>query len=93
MKNTSLLISNAVAGLLVLGTVSGTAWSADNEKCYGVAKTGQNACNTNPAQHTCAGRAKGDNDASDFILVPQGSCVQLGGKLEPVVSKSKPAGK
>ena len=92
MNNSSKLIANVLAGILALGfsATSSSAFSAGNdEKCYGIAKAGQNACNSNPNQHSCASRAKTNNDPNDFISVPNGSCLKIGGKLEPAENKSK----
>jgi len=33
---------------------------SDTEKCFGIAKAGQNDCGT--AKHACAGSSKADND-------------------------------
>ena len=96
MDNSNRLIANAIAALLALD-FSATATSAfaapEDERCYGIAKAGQNACNNNPAQHSCASRAKISNDANDFIYVPKGSCLKIGGKVEPGVSKARNAEK
>jgi len=95
MNNSNILIANAIAGLLALecAAAANSAFAADDVRCYGVAKAGQNACNNNPAQHTCASRAKTSNDANDFIYVPKGSCLKIGGSLEPAESKAKPGEK
>lgn len=79
------LISAAITSLLALGisVTSASASAADNEKCFGVAKAGQNACNSNANKHSCAGHSKIDNDPNDFTSVPKGSCLKIGGKLEP----------
>jgi uncharacterized membrane protein len=55
------------------------AAKGDQEKCYGVAKAGQNDCGT--ATHGCAGQAKADNDATDWKYVAKGTCEKVGGKL------------
>jgi uncharacterized membrane protein len=85
MKDQSTLITAAIASLLILGltATSRLSYAADEEKCFGVAKAGQNACNSNKIKHSCAGHAKVDNDPNDFIKVPQGSCLKIGGKLKP----------
>ena len=76
-------IQAALAGMLALG-VAGAALSqpvapkADQEKCYGVAKGGQNDCGT--AKHACAGQgAKTDKDANEWKYVAKGSCEKMGG--------------
>jgi uncharacterized membrane protein len=54
---------------------------ADQEKCYGVAKAGQNDCGT--ATHGCAGQATVDNDQKEWKYVARGTCEKAGGKLPP----------
>ena len=84
MKGQRSLVTAAVTGLLTLGiiTSSGLVKAADEEECFGVAKAGHNACNSNKIKHSCAGHAKVDNDPNDFIKVPVGSCLKIGGKLK-----------
>lgn len=93
MKDQRAIISAALTSLLALGisVSSGTAYSADEEKCFGIAKAGQNACNSNAKQHACAGHSKIDNDPGDYTPVPQGSCLKLGGKQDPASKANKPA--
>ena len=50
---------------------------AAQEKCYGIAKAGQNDCAA--GAHSCAGQAKADNDANDWKYVAKGTCEKLGG--------------
>jgi uncharacterized membrane protein len=86
------LIQTAVAGLFVAGILaaSGSAVAADmsKEKCFGVAKAGQNDCGSNMSKHSCAGQSKIDNDPNDFKLEPTGTCLKMGGKLAPTGMKS-----
>lgn len=90
MKDQRTLVSAAVSGLLALGfaAASGAAHAEGKEKCFGIAKAGQNACNSNPAMHFCAGHSKVDNDPNDFLAVPEGTCLKIGGKLEPAGDRS-----
>lgn len=85
MNNARTLIQSAVTGLLaagiLVGSVSAVAADASKEKCFGVAKAGQNDCGSNASKHSCAGQSKMDNDPNDFKLVPKGSCEKMGGKL------------
>jgi uncharacterized membrane protein len=94
MKDQHKLITTAITTLFALGITSsmGSANAEDMEKCFGVAKAGQNACNTNKSKHACAGHSKIDSDPNDFIPLPKGSCLKIGGKLEPAGDKSTPAG-
>ena len=79
-------IQAAVAGLLALGlglpSTAATTHDAKapegQEKCYGVAKAGQNDCAT--AKHACAGIAQADKDPADWKMVAKGTCEKVGGK-------------
>jgi uncharacterized membrane protein len=52
------------------------------EKCYGIAKAGQNDCTT--ALHSCGSTAAKDGDPNDWIYTPKGSCLKIvNGKLAP----------
>jgi uncharacterized membrane protein len=82
MSSRKTLLQSAVAGVLALGIAQATsAQDAKNppkEKCYGIAKAGQNDCGT--ARHSCAGKATKDNAAEEWKYVPKGTCEKLGGK-------------
>ena len=78
-------IQAALAAVLALG-VSAAALAgpvtpqAGQEKCYGVAKAGQNDCGT--AKHACAAQgAKIDNDPTEWKYVAKGTCENIGGKI------------
>jgi uncharacterized membrane protein len=76
------LAAAALAGLFALG--AGTATAQDKkgmEKCWGVAKAGQNDCGSNATSHSCAGQSKKDYDPNDFKAVKSGTCVKMGGSL------------
>ena len=85
MNDQSRMIRAAVAGVFAAGLLVGNANAAEptKEKCFGVAKAGQNDCGSKYSKHSCAGQSKVDNDPNDFKLVPQGSCTTMGGKLRP----------
>jgi uncharacterized membrane protein len=89
MSTRNHLIHTAVAGILALGVAQPTAAedgkSGDREKCYGIAKAGQNDCGT--ASHTCAGKAKKDNAPEEWKYVAKGTCEKLGGKPQPPKGK------
>ena len=57
------------------------AQSTPKEKCYGVAKAGENECAA--GKHSCAGTAKVDKDPTAWKLVAKGTCEKIGGKLAP----------
>lgn len=80
------LIRSAIAGVLAagVGLASGAAAAEDKnmEKCWGVAKAGQNDCGSNKTAHSCAGQSKKDYDPNDFKAVKTGSCLKMGGSLK-----------
>jgi uncharacterized membrane protein len=49
---------------------------AGKERCYGVAKAGQNDCMAGPGT-SCAGTAKADYDGKAWKEVPKGTCVTI----------------
>ncbi|MYM32675.1 DUF2282 domain-containing protein [Duganella sp. CY15W] len=80
MNKRQALIAAALA--TVCAAQVGTAAAADDkEKCYGVAKTGQNDCGT--SAHSCAGQAKADNEPDEWKFVAKGTCEKAGGKTTP----------
>ncbi len=82
-------LSSALAGVVALGLAQGAAAQGakdkEKEKCYGIAKAGQNDCGT--AAHTCAGKAKSSNAPDDWKYVPKGTCEQAGGSMRPGAKK------
>jgi uncharacterized membrane protein len=81
MKTT--LIRSAVAALIAAG-VAGPALAEEakppKEKCFGIAKAGQNDCGT--ASHSCAGKSKKSGAPDEWKYVPKGTCESMGGKLK-----------
>lgn len=78
------IVAAAIAGLFALGAATGAALAQDKkgqEKCWGVAKAGQNDCGSNKTAHSCAGQSKADYDPNDFKMVKAGSCAKMGGSL------------
>ncbi|HEU4353376.1 MAG TPA: DUF2282 domain-containing protein [Burkholderiales bacterium] len=79
------IVAAAIAGLFALSAAGGAALAQDKkgqEKCWGVAKAGQNDCGSNKTAHSCAGQSKLDYDPNDFKMTKAGTCVQMGGSLE-----------
>lgn len=74
------LVSSALASALALGLAGpAQADDKDKEKCYGIAKAGQNDCANLAGTHSCAGQSKLDNAPGEWKYVAKGSCKQLGG--------------
>jgi uncharacterized membrane protein len=82
MDSANKLLHTAVAALVAVGLAQPVqGQDKDKEKCYGIAKAGQNDCGT--ATHTCAGKAKKDNAPDEWKYVAKGTCEKLGGKTQP----------
>ena len=82
--NRAKLLQSALAGVVALGVTSAFAHDGqegDKDKCYGIAKAGQNDCGT--AQHSCAGKATRDNAPDEWKYVPKGTCAKAGGRASP----------
>ena len=78
--NQTFIASSALASLLALGlTGPAAAQDAGKEKCYGVAKAGQNDCANLSGTHSCAGQSKVDKDPGEWKFVAKGSCKSMGG--------------
>lgn len=83
MKKT-LTLTSLIAGAVMMTTpMVGEANAQEMEKCYGIAKAGQNGCGHAGGLHSCAGQAKVDNDPGDWVEVAKGECEKSGGHLEP----------
>jgi len=61
----------------------------EHEKCYGIAKAGQNDCANLSGTHSCAGQNKVDNGVDEWRYVAKGSCVKMGGKTADEVKQAK----
>ena len=75
------IITAALAGLIGSSHAS-AAEPVKKEKCYGIAKAGQNDCSSKSGSHSCAGQAKKDNDPDEWKKVPAGTCEKMGGKTD-----------
>ena len=83
--NQRLVVSSALASALALGLVGQVAAqdkSKEKEKCYGIAKAGQNDCANLSGSHSCAGQTKADSQADDWKYVAKGTCKDMKGLTE-----------
>jgi len=90
MNSKRALIRSALAGVIAVGLGQAAQGNdaqpeAGKDKCYGIAKKGQNDCGT--ATHSCAGKAKKDKQPDEWKYVAKGTCEKLGGKLKPPAGK------
>jgi uncharacterized membrane protein len=88
MSTKNRILQSALASLVAIGLAQSASAQAhdgqatkETEKCYGIAKAGQNDCGT--ARHTCAGKATKDNAPDEWKYVPKGTCEKLGGRTRP----------
>lgn len=77
--NQRALIVSAAASLMSLALAAGPAAAAEKEKCFGIAKAGQNDCASISGVHSCAGQSKVDMDKGEWKYVPAGTCKQMKG--------------
>lgn len=94
--NQRLLLSSALSCVLGMGLhAPASAQSRDmthdmahgtmgkgKEKCFGIAKAGENSCANLAGTHDCAGMAAQDQRPDEWKLVPKGTCAKLGGMNE-----------
>ncbi|ELX13112.1 hypothetical protein Jab_1c17330 [Janthinobacterium sp. HH01] len=84
MNKRQALIAAALATVCAasVGTASAAtaSASAEKEKCFGIAKAGQNDCASANGSHSCAGQSKTDNGATEWKYVAKGTCEKAGGK-------------
>jgi uncharacterized membrane protein len=75
------LIAAAATSLMSLALLStpALAQNSGKEKCFGIAKAGQNDCANLSGSHSCAGQAKVDNDKGEWKYVSAGTCKQMKG--------------
>ncbi len=77
--NQSAVIASAAASLMALALTAGPAAAAEKEKCFGIAKAGQNDCASISGVHSCAGQSKVDMDKGEWKYVAKGSCKTMMG--------------
>jgi uncharacterized membrane protein len=69
-------LAASVATALALVTVPASAEPAAQEKCYGIALSGQNDCAAGSGT-TCAGTSKINYQKNAWKLVPAGTCTAI----------------
>lgn len=84
MDKRRVLIAAALAGLIAAPIVNAAPAGppkANQEKCFGISKAGQNDCAAANGSHSCAGQSKMDNSPHDWKYVVKGTCEKAGGKM------------
>jgi uncharacterized membrane protein len=92
---TAISIASATA-LIALAAAATPASAGPNkpaaagiEKCYGIALAGKNDCKAGPGT-SCAGTAAVNYSGQAFKEVKPGTCVSLGGTLQPHAGNAAP---
>lgn len=81
--NQRLILSTALASALALGLVGqASAQAKEKEKCFGIAKAGQNDCANISGSHSCAGQSKADMSPDEWKYVAKGTCKDMKGLTE-----------
>lgn len=85
MNKRQALIAAALATVCAAAATTASASpsasaAAEKEKCFGIAKAGQNDCATPTGSHSCSGQAKKDKDPGEWKYVAKGTCEKAGGK-------------
>jgi len=74
--NLSKIAGFALAAGITAGLAAAPAAAQEKEKCYGVAKAGQNDCAAGPGT-SCSGTSTRDYQGNAWKLVEKGSCESI----------------
>lgn len=77
--NQRAMIAATAAAVMSMSMLAAPAAAQEKEKCFGIAKAGQNDCANASGSHSCAGQAKVDMDKSEWKYVAKGTCKSMKG--------------
>lgn len=77
--NQRAMVAATAASLMTLTLMATPAVAQEKEKCYGIAKAGQNDCANLSGSHSCAGQSKVDMDKGEWKYVAKGTCKDMKG--------------
>ena len=84
------MLAAAAASVLATMLVAAPAVAQEKEKCYGIAKAGQNDCANLSGTHSCAGQAKVSDAPDEWKYVAKGTCKSMNGMTaEEAKAKTK----
>ncbi|MCB1998899.1 MAG: DUF2282 domain-containing protein [Burkholderiaceae bacterium] len=78
MNQRRIVLTSALATAMALG-LAGPAAAQAKEKCFGIARAGQNDCANLSGSHSCAGQNKMDMDPGEWKYVAKGTCKEMKG--------------
>jgi len=87
--NQRAMIAATATALMALSMVSLPAAAQEKEKCFGIAKAGQNDCASVSGVHSCAGQSKVDMDKMEWKYVAKGTCKDMKGLTLDEAKKAK----
>ena len=87
MNQRAMIAAAATVLSTLLAASPAMAQEKGKEKCYGIAKAGQNDCANLSGSHSCAGQSKADNDKGEWKYVAKGTCATMGGLTTDKVKK------
>ncbi len=77
--NQRAMIAATAAAVMSLSMMAVPAAAQEKEKCFGIAKAGQNDCASISGVHSCAGQSKVDMDKMEWKYVAKGTCKDMKG--------------
>ncbi len=77
--NQRAMIAATAAAVMSMSMLAVPAAAQEKEKCFGIAKAGQNDCASANGSHSCAGQSKVDMDKSEWKYVAKGTCKTMKG--------------
>lgn len=90
--NQRVVIASAAASLMALSLAAAPAAAQEKEKCYGIAKAGQNDCANLSGTHSCAGQSKVDLGKDEWKYVAKGTCKDMKGMTQDEAKKQAKGG-
>jgi uncharacterized membrane protein len=77
--NQRALIATTAAALMSMTMMAAPVAAQEKEKCFGIAKAGQNDCANLSGTHSCAGQSKVDMSKDEWKYVAKGTCKDMKG--------------
>jgi len=77
--NQRAMIAATAAAVMSMTMLAAPAAAQEKEKCFGIAKAGQNDCASLNGSHSCAGQSKVDKDKMEWKYVAKGTCKDMKG--------------
>jgi len=87
--NQRAMIAATAAAVMSLSMMAVPAAAQEKEKCFGIAKAGQNDCASVTGAHSCAGQSKVDMDKMEWKYVAKGTCKSMKGMSQDEAKMSK----